>query len=60
MKMTTKMPDGTERTTELSYLDLLSGLAEDIESDEGMPRLIQGVALELADKLRTVIEPYSA
>ncbi|MBD5585180.1 MAG: hypothetical protein HDQ88_08860 [Clostridia bacterium] len=60
MKTQTTMPDGTTRTKELSYLDLIAGLTEDIESDECMPGIIKGVALELADKLRTLIEPYSA
>lgn len=46
--------------TEMTYLELLEKLHNDIESDETMPEIIKATAQTMLKNLRLVIEPYSA
>lgn len=45
---------------ELSYLDLINALHDDIKSDELMPGFVKDAAMEHLEQLKTIIEPYSA
>lgn len=45
--------------TELSYIDLVCGLIEDIESDN-IPREDKRVALDMLRSLGALLEQYSA
>lgn len=45
---------------ELSYLDLINALRDDIGSDDIMPRFVKDAAMERIEQLKTIIEPYSA
>lgn len=45
---------------ELSYLDLINALRDDIRSDDMMPQFIKDAAAEQLQNLQTIIEPYSA
>lgn len=45
---------------ELSYLDLINALHDDIKSDELMPEFVKDAAIEHLEQLKTIIEPYSA
>ena len=46
--------------TELSYLDMLAGLRDDIASDMCMPKEIRSCALEEVSKLADMLSAYSA
>lgn len=45
---------------ELSYLDLINTLRDDVSSDDLMPEFVKAAAMEHLEQLKTIIEPYSA
>lgn len=49
-----------ESPTELSYLELVNGLANDINDDEVMPTTVKRKIQEHIQRIQTIIEPYSA
>lgn len=48
------------KTIELSYLDLIDALRNDIDTDDLMPQFVKESAMEQLKNLQTIIEPYSA
>lgn len=49
-----------EKKTELSYIDLLTKLGDDIMSDEPMPECVKAAAQEYLDRLKELLFKYSA
>lgn len=52
--------DPSQTGAELSYLDLLAGLRDDVAGDALMPSKTRGRALDLVDELARLLVPHSA
>lgn len=48
-----------DNATELSYLDLLTGIKHDIQTDRCMPETVKRKLFDKIERIESIISPYS-